>query len=398
MPRLPVRIAAIAASVRYKAQRALRRPALPLSAVAHRSWTLYAGGRFPAIAPVMSREHFDRIICGSEFRGVIPTGDQIRAEISAKEHVFPPLCVHELRDATLLDSNVYAARHKLDLHRQNPRLRWFLGPAAELDAAALSATNVGSRFFGHWLADEAPLQLLAQRLAPPVAHQRPIYPHEPGYRTAFGITNPTRFAAARIRRLLVIDEFAQNPDKIARYAQMRERVAAHPRGHERIYLLRGGKWVQQRRRIINEDDLRARLEHEGFVTIDPEGCSPEELLRRCNGASELISTEGSHSMIAHFFMRPGGRFLTIHPANRVIAWSSMITPFFSLVSGMCICDPMPEGSLDSRADPDEVLRAMDLTNRRAAADAPALEAFQNSLRAAASVITEPRPLALQPAG
>lgn len=371
---------ALLASARYKARRLSGRPAATLAGAARRSWVVCPGGEVETIPILVDEGHLGRIRDGIDGESA---GEVVEA-IGGTRHALPPASAYELADAVLLDANIYAGAYKHDLWRQNPRLDWLLGgPVAELDEAALATSFSGSKWFGHWLVDELPMQVLAGRLAPPVGHVRPGYAHEEGYRAAFGIPAPPSFRAFRARSLIVVHERAHNADKVARHLAMREAIAPLPDGHDRVFLRRGTAWGQ-RRRLVNEDEIARRLEPEGFVSVDPTALSVEEILRTCKGASMLVGLEGSHTWPGYFFMEEGGQHVTIHPPDRVSVQTCGVAPYFGLFGALFVGEDRPGASLEISADPEQLVRFLDEVRLTAGRDPEAPRRFLDAVRATGS--------------
>ncbi|QDV38562.1 glycosyltransferase 61 family protein [Tautonia plasticadhaerens] len=375
---------ALLASARYKGRRSLGRPAADLAGAARRSWVVCPGGEVETIPILVAEGHLGRIRDGI---GGESAGEVVEA-IGGARHPLRPATAYELDEAVLLDASVYSGAYKHDLWRQYPRLDWLLGgPVAELGEAALATSFSGSKWFGHWLVDELPMQVLASRLAPPVGHVRPGYAHEPGYRSAFGIPAPPSYRAFLARKLIVVHELAHNADKVARHLAMREAIAPLPDGHDRIFLRRGSAWGQ-RRRLVNEDEIARRLEPEGFVPLDPTAMTAEEILRRCKGASMLVSLEGSHTWPGYFFMKEGGQHVTIHPPDRVSVQTCGVAPYFGLFGALFVGEDRPGGaSLEISADPEELARFIDRVRLGAERDPDAPRRFLDAVRATGSPST-----------
>ena len=127
----------------------------------------------------------------------------------------------------------------------------------------LVAGIAGSTWFGHWLIDEVPLQMLAADFAPLIAHIRPEHRDEPGYRAVLHLASPRRVGTAMVSQLTIVDEFGQNPSKVRRYWQIREQLALSPKGADRIYLSRGN-WGTFRL-LRNEKELLESIPCRGIL-------------------------------------------------------------------------------------------------------------------------------------
>src|SRR5262249_39695322 len=159
--------------------------------------------------------------------------------------------------------------------------------AADLDQAVLASTHSGAAWFGHFLHDDLPLELLAATLGRMVGHARPVYGHEPAWRKALGTPAPERYGMLRVRELTVLDDIGQNPAKRQRYATLRARLEGKLGTGDRVVLRRPAAGGAERR-IRDEEKLWERLAREGFVILDPAVIGVDGLLEKCGRASVVV--------------------------------------------------------------------------------------------------------------
>ena len=340
----------------YVTKRLLGFPQTPLSQAAIRSITVCQGSEFPAITPYFWEEHLPRVLGSATYDAV----RVINEDLNRKTFRFEPVVVYWLRDATLLDGSVYSRSYRHELRPVGRRSRIGFdtsGLVGEVDRASLVSTCAGSTWWGHWIEDEVPLQMLAEKFAPPVAFSRKIYRDESVYRSVFGIAEPERFNVAVFRELLFIDEFAQNPNKTKRYRLLRSRLAQYPAGHDRVYLRRGTTGV--RRVLVNESEVVGRLERLGFKTVNVATSSARAIMSVCRGASVVVSVEGSHLAPLLYLMQDFATMVILNPPYRVHTTVADIGVFCGLSSGMFVCEPEGDSRTDFRADPDELARFVD---------------------------------------
>lgn len=371
-----VRAQAVSNVLSYVAKRVLRLPQVPLHEAATRSITLCGPHEVPAIAPFFWEKHLPRI------RGAASYGAEqvINQDLNRKTFQFRPVVAHWLSDATLLDGSVYSRGYRLELRPVGSRPRIGLnvaGHAGVIEQGAMVSTCAGSTWWGHWIEDEVPLQMLAEKFAAPVAHGRTFYRDESTYRRVFGIAEPARYGAAIFRELLVIDDFAQNPDKTRRYHELRRRLSDLPRGHERVFLSRGASGA--RRILVNESEVRTRLEAMGFTTVDISSVTAQEIIQVCRGASVVVSVEGSHLAPLLYLMRDFSTLVILNPPYQVHTTVADIGVFCGISSGMYICEPDGDSLTDFRADPEEVANFVDDAIRVGEAGKPRLEQFIESV-------------------
>ncbi len=351
-----VRPRALLRALAYGVARAAGRSYVQLAQAATRSYTLCDAAEVPAITPFVWESHVPRIRGAAQYTAE----HTITHFLRRKMFVFRPVVAHWLHDATLLDGSVYCRGYRHDLRAFNARKRIGLnpmGPAAEIDEAALASTSLGSTWWGHWLEDDLPLQLLAEPFAPAVGHRRALYRHEAAFREALSVVAPARYGAAVFRKLLVIDDAGQNPDKTRRYHMLRARISLLPKGHDRVFLSRGASGA--RRILVNEADVRARLEAQGFTTVDVASSTAQQLMAACSGASVVVSVEGSHLAPLLYLMADFSTMVILNPPHQVQTTVATVALFCSITSGLFICEPCGDSRTDFAADPEELLRFID---------------------------------------
>lgn len=191
--------------------------------------------------------------------------------------------------------------------------------AEEVDiaSAAIASTLLGSRFFGHWMRDDSTLNLAVQPLAPTINVARQRYTHEAGYRELLSLQE-RHIARARFRELILLDDWGHNLDKRRRFAQLRAtyRKAVPLASNERLYVRRGQTVGTRGRNLTNTRDVEQFLAAQGFVTIDPDAMSAQEIARAANGAKLIVGLEGSHLGHTIFPIADNGTLLLMQPPMR----------------------------------------------------------------------------------
>ena len=356
MAGIGVRVPALRGMLGYWAKRLAGFPYVPLAHAADHSFTVCDGGEVAALTPYVWDEHLPRILGAAQYSAE----HTIRHFLKRKSFVFTPVVAHWLSEATLLDGSVYGSGYRHDLRSFEAR-RYIgvkpTGPAAEVAEAALVSTSLGSTWWGHWLEDDVPLQLLAEPFAPPVGHRRAPYRHEAAFQDALQVGEPARYGAALFRKLLVIDDAGQNPDKARRYHVLRERTARLPKGLDRVFLSRGASGA--RRVLVNEAEVRTRLEGQGFTTVDVATCTGEQLIAACSKASVVVSVEGSHLAPLLYLMADLSTMIILNPPHQVQTTVATVALFCGISSGLFICEPCGDSRTDFIADPEELLRFVD---------------------------------------
>ncbi len=343
-------------AARYNVRRGLGVSARGLEDIALKSWEIAPAVDEPHVPLFIPESHFDRILASSPPFVPIP---ELIADIRSDRHLGAATRAFLLRDAILFRQHVYCGLHRGDLYSTLDWRALWHAETAEIDQGVLASSYAGARWFGHLLHDELPLQVLAESIGSPVAHSRPTYQHEPGWRSALDVSIPPSYAVLRAHELVWIDDRGQNPAKRDRLQALRGRLAGRPKGHDRVFLRRpvsGG----EARQIVNVDEVERKLEQAGVRIVDTGRLSVEELLKECLGASMVVSIEGSHAAPAYYFAGRGACVLFVYPPQRVSVLMPRMAGFYGQVGGMFIGEPV-EGDRngDFRVDPDELVREID---------------------------------------
>jgi hypothetical protein len=303
--------------VRYKerAMRLLGRKPATFREVAEKEWVI-APASYSTVPPAIFAESDLTRVTGVMSDTTVDYELQ-RVRGGAREHIATTafqIANVELRDGYFLkDSWSYRL---LKDPKSSPRSAQDL----HLPEASIGCSLFGNVYFAHWITDDLTLNLAGQPLAPPLAVNRRIYGHEPGYRTLFGVETTTA-DRARIDRFLMLEDFGQNHFKAERYRTLRDRLrlaaiasGATPGASPRVYLRRGTTGVP--RILVNTAEVEACLSTRGYLIVDPEKQSPAEIARLTNGARIALSVEGSHMVHGFVNLAEGGTICQIQPPYR----------------------------------------------------------------------------------
>ena len=232
-------------------------------------------------------------------------------------------------------------------------------PQRRLDEAVLVSNNTGSHYFGNFLLDELPLGLIAEPGAPTIVAPTRDYEHETGYRALVALPRPPVVRHAKVRRLTLYTDFAQNAYKGERYRELRARLRRALAGSEPpsvpgIYLKRGA--TGERRVLANEEALERLLGDLGFDIVEPARLGAEDIARRTLEARIVIGVEGSHLSHAIFSMAEDGAFLVLQPPDRFAMPYKEFADRLGHRFGFVVCDPAHDGFM---VNLDDVLRIID---------------------------------------
>ncbi|HEY3990549.1 MAG TPA: glycosyltransferase family 61 protein [Acidobacteriaceae bacterium] len=266
-----------------------------------------------------------------------------------------PTILYELENAVLWDGWVSSKgwRSWNALH-PSP---WSGGTPAQFDHAVCGSTFVGSFYFGHWLSDDLPLLLEAERHGGSIiTTARTPYTHQPGYLELLGM-HPEPLIRARFARLTWIDDVAQNSYRAQQYRELRGRIRQHtsPVEGRKVMLHRGRSGAH--RVLENEDELESILAQRGFEIVDPAKCTPRQIAQACAGARIALCVEGSQLTHAFLAMADRGGIIAMIPPYRYINHYKDLTDCIGTMRFGSITGTRGEDGF--RIDPDELLRLLD---------------------------------------
>jgi capsular polysaccharide biosynthesis protein len=266
--------------------------------------------------------------------------------------------LYELEDAVLWDGWISSKgwRSWNALHPSAPPQSPSGGQHVQLEHAVCGSTFVGSFYFGHWLSDDLPLLLEAERHGPVVTTARAPYTHEPGYLELLGLQSQP-LIRAHFDRLTWIDNVAQNSRRAQQYRELRRRIAQQtlPVDGRKIMLHRGRTGAH--RVLANEDELEATLVQRGFEIVDPAKCTAREIAQACAGARIALCVEGSQLTHAFLAMADHAAIVAMIPPYRYINHYKDLTDCIGTMRYGSITGTAVEDGF--RIDPDELLHLLD---------------------------------------
>jgi len=228
-----------------------------------------------------------------------------------------------------------------------------------LPSAAVSSTFMGSIYFGHWLRDDATLNVAVQSLAPVTIHvARKPYSHEAGYRELLSLPEQ-HVARGRFGELTLLEDWGQNEYKRRRYQELRARLrqVVPGSGHERVYLKRGRTSGARGRDLLNAAAIEATLVQQGFAVADPDTMSAQEIAALAKDAKLMVGLEGSHLAHTIYPIADGGTILVLQPPYRFNNVYKDLADAVGLHYAFVVGDP---GEGGFTIDPERLKRTLDL--------------------------------------
>jgi hypothetical protein len=277
------------------------------------------------------------------------------AAASGPTAIHAPTIAFHIPSAALVDGSIYSGR-----------LRHFVAPKEitssssrpiEIDVAPLASNMIGTQFFGHWLTDDCTQYLLGEAYGSPLCLQRPAYRDQSAYEAYFK-QDWTPISSARVKDLIIFQDFSQNSHKKRRYQVLSGRLRTYFATREPsllLYLRRGSTGVF--RPISNEDQLIQILLKQGFIVADIQSDSVEELLEKLVNAKIVVSLEGSHIAHCCFSLPEGAGLVVLSIPSKFTAVHRGWTEARSIRFGFIIGSETDDGY---RYEPKEVLQTLEL--------------------------------------
>lgn len=175
----------------------------------------------------------------------------------------------------------------------------------------------GADFFGNFLLDTFPLEMIPPEGARRIGSPSKRYGHATGYRSLLDLPAPELPGHAQVGRLTLYSDFAQNSYKEARYRTLRARLRKNvhnPQAPVGVFLRRGTDG--ERRQLVNEAALIELLSAHGFDILDLDRMDAAEIAHRALDARIVVGVEGSHLSHAIYSIADNGAFLVIQPPDR----------------------------------------------------------------------------------
>ena len=276
------------------------------------------------------------------------------------EHVATTLEV--LKDVEVIGPHVYREGRRHQIGYLDPACTLSRRPPPERDHlhhASLVTSFAGANYFGTFMHDDLPLELLPNPAVLRLGLPTKAYDHEPAYRRALDLEPPRRLVRVHVDELEVFADFSQNDSKRARYDELRSRMARSMAVRSRtssrgVYIRRGR--TGQLRLLQNETDIEARLSREGFEIVDPATESADTIMTKTAGAPVIVSVEGSQLSHAIYTMADRGSMVVLQPPDRFSLSYKDFTDCVDMHFGFVVGTLAQQGF---QIDIDEVLTIVD---------------------------------------
>lgn len=289
--------------------RKLLKPELPK--IAERTYVLDEGKEWNAAPLIQLEDTLDRIVGHQPNSN--PNTNRLLIECRGYEQ--GPLIAYRLRDALVADGAVMTATWTRSMYDRKHRLViWDEGE--RLEEAAMCSTMMSERFFGHWLHDQLPQELLAEEMHLPTVAVTGVHrPNEPGYRFLTGLHAQT-LDVGRVKRLWMFADDNINAHRVRRLEELRARIRSQvpSGGPERVFIGRGSS--ANGRVLVNEAEIADTLSKDGIAYLITENMEAREIAWHLRDAKVVFGPEGSAQAHAVCAMPRGSTLFSFMPPRQ----------------------------------------------------------------------------------
>lgn len=350
--------------MRYLAMRGYQKlpPRRSMSECASKTWEIAPSRTWTTKPMIALAGQFEKILKFDE----LTTVKTERTRFFGGEVTDAPLQAYEFKNVMLYRGAIVAWKnsHQVLPYGVEPA-RLSDVNAVRINEGALSGSYLGLKYFGHWIHDDTPLSLLAEEYGEPISptpvnmHPNEIKEtHFNGYVRLLDLHWRPEDAVI-FDKLTMFNDVECTIHRGQRLQVLRERVAkkmGRAKKSKRVFILRGIK-DHGIRNFVNEREVAAALEADGFSVVDPLLLSVDEIAEKLYGAEIVVGMEGSHPAHAIPFIDQDGMLLMISPPERYNSPIKRIYDVLDVSYGNIVGDKVSNGFT---ASIDDIRRTIDL--------------------------------------
>jgi hypothetical protein len=280
-----------------------------LADVAEQAWNLAPADAKEAPAAIYLPDELERV---TGFPA-LTSREYEMARIRPRTLVQPASRAYRLKNVVFSGGDLYKGPYKYLIRGSRRRLLARI-PTAIDDGGVLASTWLGGQFFGHWLAEDVPLKIMASDLGEATEIDFPQTAHQKAYSALFGIKRRTLPDFGSIGQLIVIDTELYSNFRNTGWSRMAAAIDAKFKTppHLGCMLLRGPSG-NMKRLLVNEQEVAERLQALGFKIIDPQAASLDEVLALASNSKIAAGVEGSQLGHGFHCLHPHGAMLVFMP-------------------------------------------------------------------------------------
>ncbi len=282
-----------------------------LAEISSHSSQIAAGKKFLRPTAIFDEKDLSRIT------GTAP-GISIEFELNRiRKHSidYPPTIAYTVNDLALYHGSFFHARFKHGVALEKGPLIGLMR-ASHVSGGVLSQSWLGTRYFGHWLFDDIPLNFAANALGQAVGIHRPTTEQQLRYLDLFNLKIRELPEFGIIDEITIIDDRGHNEYKRQRWELMRHIINSHSQSppHKGVMLIRGNSG--QTRNLTNEQEIANHLRDSGFKIIDPSITRFDDIIKSVANSRIVIGVEGSQLAHGFFGLVEGGAMVILQPPFR----------------------------------------------------------------------------------
>ena len=262
---------------------------------------------------------------------------------------------YRLHNALICRGQVFCGHLRHDLKhppKRELRLPW---SCSQAEVGVLAHSHFSAVYWAHWLWNELPMQFRLQRYGDLLGYlPRTAYRDEGYWRAELELPPILQAEAWDVKELTVVNGTGFDIDTIRQYHRIRQIALRKPKGHDRVFLMRGE--TGSRRVLRNQAEVATHLEREGFYCVDVAKASGEEIASAMRGAAVVVSVEGSHLAPATYTLAAGGLLVTLQPPWRIDLHENERMPFCGISLAVYVCHAAGNGVDEFVIDVEDMLR------------------------------------------
>lgn len=255
---------------------------------------------------------------------------------------YPPTIAHTIDELALYNGNFFHKRFKHGVALgKGPIIAIVRTPT--ITGGVLSQSWLGTRFFGHWLHDDVPLNFTANSLGQAIGVPRSLTEHQIGYSNLFGVKIKELPRFGIVKEITIVDDRGYNDYKRQRLELMRSMVMTRFKSpiHKGVMIIRGTSGKM--RNLVNEQEIADHLRRAGFKIIDPSFDRFETIIRSVVNSRIVIGVQGSHLAHGLFGLIEGGSMIQLQPPFEFDNEFKNICDILSIKYGFVVGNSVSDG-------------------------------------------------------
>ncbi len=301
----------------------------------------------PALHPYMEEENLRNIPDNVSDEWGDRSFNSILESFREELRVFPECKVLHFRNVFINKSWMFTGKISYSFNWKDKLPLSIPGKIKKYNLAIMANTYYSSRYWGHWLSQEYPLQLLLRNRGPFIGYlPREKYRDEDSWRNLVDLPHIDESESFLCNHLIMCDGQNTSIACIKEHNEIRKLLYQKNNVKKnKIYIKRGNDG--QRRTLQNEEDLIHQLSKEGFSCVDINSVVTGNLIYQLIGASIVIGVEGSHLRPAMYTLNNDSLMIVLQPPCRVARNITDSCLNLGIPSAMFVCEETEKNDNES---------------------------------------------------